>query len=89
MLSYLKVAEHMTGDAKYRAAYQKLVREGHYDINVMVPKIATGPGLGKPVRRRDGVHELLHAAPLREGPGAAAAVRLLAGQLLGHRAAWR
>ena len=46
MLSYLKVAEHMTGDAKYRAAYAELVREHHYDINVMVPKIATGPGSG-------------------------------------------
>jgi hypothetical protein len=46
MLSYLAVAGHMTGDAKYRAAAQKLVREGHYDVNLMVPKISTGPGSG-------------------------------------------
>jgi hypothetical protein len=46
ILAYLAVAEHVTGDPKYRAASQKLVREGHYDINLMVPKISTGPGSG-------------------------------------------
>jgi len=46
MLSYLAVAEHMTGDAKYRAAAEKLVREGHYDINLMIPKISNGLGSG-------------------------------------------
>jgi len=40
------VAEHMTGNAKYRAATQKLIREGHFDVNLMVPKISTGPGSG-------------------------------------------
>jgi hypothetical protein len=46
ILSYLAVAEHVTGDPKYRAASQELVRNGHYDINAMVPKITTGPGSG-------------------------------------------
>ena len=46
ILSYLKVAEHMTGDAKYRHAYQRLVREYKYATNVMVPKISVGPGTG-------------------------------------------
>jgi hypothetical protein len=46
MLSYLAVAEHMTGDAKYRTATQTLVRKGHYDINLMIPKISNGLGSG-------------------------------------------
>jgi hypothetical protein len=46
MLSYLAVAEHLTGDTRYRTASQKLIREGHYDINLMVPKVSTGPGSG-------------------------------------------
>lgn len=46
ILSYLKVAHHMTGDAKYDAAYQRLIRDHHYDTNLMVPKIQAGPGSG-------------------------------------------
>lgn len=46
ILSYLKVAEHMTGDARYRQAYDKLVKEDSYATNVMVPKITAGPGSG-------------------------------------------
>ena len=53
MLSYLAVAEHVTGDAKYRAATQKLVRERSYDINVMVPKISNGLGIRQSIGRRD------------------------------------
>jgi hypothetical protein len=46
ILSYLKVAEHMTGDAMYRQAYDRLVKDHKYATNVMVPKIHTGPGSG-------------------------------------------
>ena len=46
ILSYLKVAEHMTGDSKYRKAYDTLIREDSYDLNTMVPKISTGIGSG-------------------------------------------
>jgi hypothetical protein len=46
ILSYLKVAEHVTGDPKYGEDYGRLDREHHYASNVMVPKISTGPGSG-------------------------------------------
>ncbi|HWB98231.1 MAG TPA: hypothetical protein VG672_16070 [Bryobacteraceae bacterium] len=46
ILSYLKVAGHITGDRKYRQAYDRLVREHKYATNVMVPKISVGPGSG-------------------------------------------
>jgi len=46
ILSYLKVAEHMTGDPKYQSAYNKLVTEDKYATNMMVAKIAAGPGSG-------------------------------------------
>ncbi len=46
ILSYLKVAGHMTGDAKYRQAYDKLVKDHSYATNVMVAKISAGPGSG-------------------------------------------
>ena len=36
----------MTGDARYRDAYSKLVRESSYATNSMVPKINNGPGTG-------------------------------------------
>ena len=46
ILSYLKVAEHVTGDAKYKRAYEKLVKEHKYASNMMVAKISAGPGSG-------------------------------------------
>jgi len=46
ILSYLAVAEHMTGGGKYRAAAQRLIREHHYAQNLLVPKIQAGPGTG-------------------------------------------
>ncbi len=46
ILSYLKVTHHMTGGAKYRDAYARLIGEHHYDTNLMVPKIHAGPGSG-------------------------------------------
>jgi len=46
ILSYLKVAEHVTGDAKYGDAARKLIEEHAYDQNVLIPKTNAGPGSG-------------------------------------------
>lgn len=46
MLSYLKVAEHMTGDSKYRDAYDDLVNNHGYAVNSMAPKVQYGYGTG-------------------------------------------
>ena len=47
ILSYLKVAEHVSGGgAKYREAYDQLVREHSYATNVTDPKLQNGPGSG-------------------------------------------
>lgn len=46
ILSYLATAHHMTGDAKYTQAMDKLVDEHGYVINMLVPKYHTGPGSG-------------------------------------------
>lgn len=44
MLSYLAVAEHMTGDRKYQEAFAKLVNQHGYGMNLMTPKMQNGPG---------------------------------------------
>ncbi|MGC8792877.1 MAG: hypothetical protein ACP5U2_05740, partial [Bryobacteraceae bacterium] len=46
ILSYLALAEHMTGAGNYRAAAERLIREHHYAQNALVPKIQAGPGTG-------------------------------------------
>lgn len=46
MLSYLAVAEHMTGDPKYGQHIQKLVKEHAYDTNAMIYKLHRGMGTG-------------------------------------------
>jgi hypothetical protein len=46
ILSYLKVAEHVTGDNRYREAAQSLIRQHAYDINVLIGKPNRGPGSG-------------------------------------------
>ncbi|MDR3749943.1 MAG: hypothetical protein P4K94_00510 [Terracidiphilus sp.] len=46
ILSYLKVAEHMTGDPKYAQAYRKLITEDKYAMNMMVAKLSGGQGSG-------------------------------------------
>jgi hypothetical protein len=35
LLCYLKVTEHITGDAKYRAAYENLIEKHHYLLNTL------------------------------------------------------
>lgn len=47
ILSYLKVAEHVSGGgAKYREAYDRLVHEHSYATNITNPKVQNGPGSG-------------------------------------------
>jgi len=46
MLSYLKVAEHVTGDAGYGEAYRRLINEHNYATNAMEAKVTAGPGTG-------------------------------------------
>ena len=47
ILSYLKVAEHVSGgDKRYREAYQRLIEEHSYATNVLDPKLQNGPGSG-------------------------------------------
>jgi len=46
ILTYLKIAGHVSGDAKYSEAARKLI-EGHaYDQNTLIPKTNAGPGSG-------------------------------------------
>ncbi len=47
ILSYLKVAEHISGgDEKYRKAYDYLVEQHGYAANALFPKKQNGPGSG-------------------------------------------
>lgn len=46
ILSYLAVAEHITGDPKYGEAARELMEKHHYDANAMIYKIHFGPGSG-------------------------------------------
>jgi hypothetical protein len=46
ILSYLAVAEHVTGDPKYAAASRELIDRDGYAHNAMHPKVQHGPGSG-------------------------------------------
>ena len=46
ILSYLRVAEHVTGDEKYAEAAQELIRDHGYAANARQPKVHQGPGTG-------------------------------------------
>ena len=46
ILSYLAVAEHVTGDAKYGQAARELIERHGYGANVMNPKTQMGVGSG-------------------------------------------
>ena len=46
MLTYLAVAEHLTGDPRYAAASRELVDRHGYAQNLMFPKVQSGPGSG-------------------------------------------
>lgn len=42
MLTFLKIASHMTGDEKYEALFQTLASDKHYAMNLLHYKIADG-----------------------------------------------
>lgn len=44
MLSYLKTAEHITGDERYARAARELIAKHGYDANVLIQKTNAGPG---------------------------------------------
>lgn len=46
ILAYLAIASHVTGDAKYAAAAEKLVRDHAYAANARAPKFQQGVGSG-------------------------------------------
>jgi hypothetical protein len=46
ILSYLAVAEHVTGDPKYAAASRELIDREGYAHNAMYAKVQNGPGSG-------------------------------------------
>ncbi|HEU0120755.1 MAG TPA: hypothetical protein VFQ91_09535 [Bryobacteraceae bacterium] len=46
ILSYLKTAEHITGDTRYAAAARLLIEKHGYAINTMMAKHHSGPGGG-------------------------------------------
>jgi hypothetical protein len=46
ILSYLKTAEHITGDSKYADAARLLIEKHSYDLNTLIPKSHGGPGSG-------------------------------------------
>ena len=46
ILSYLRVALHVSGDERYDQAARDLIETHHYDANVQVPKMHSGPGTG-------------------------------------------
>ena len=46
VLTYLKVAFHVTGDAQYQAAFERLIREHGYAQNAMYAKADTAVGGG-------------------------------------------
>jgi hypothetical protein len=46
ILSYLAIAEHVTGDSKYAAAARELIDHDGYAHNAMHPKVQHGPGSG-------------------------------------------
>lgn len=46
MLSYLKTAGHITGEARYAQAARELIEKHAYDANVLIQKTNAGPGGG-------------------------------------------
>jgi hypothetical protein len=46
ILSYLRAAEHITGDSKYLDHYYALIKDHAYAMNITNPKRQSGPGTG-------------------------------------------
>lgn len=46
ILTYMKVAAHITGDPRFAAAARNLIQQHAYAANILIPKSDTGPGSG-------------------------------------------
>jgi len=46
ILTYMKVAGHITGDPRFSAAARWLIQQHAYAANIVIPKADTGPGSG-------------------------------------------
>jgi hypothetical protein len=46
MLTYLRIAQHVTGDARYGEAARRLIDEHGYAMNLLMPKVTLGVGGG-------------------------------------------
>ncbi len=46
IVNYMKVAAHITGDARFAAAARWLIQQHDYAANILIPKSDTGPGSG-------------------------------------------
>jgi hypothetical protein len=46
ILTYMKVAGHITGDPRFSAAARWLIQQHAYAANILIPKADTGPGSG-------------------------------------------
>ena len=46
LVSYLRVASHVSDDPRYDEAARELIEVHDYAANIMVPKVHTGPGTG-------------------------------------------
>jgi len=46
MLTYLRIAQHMTGESRYETAARSLVNEHGYAMNLLYPKVTLGVGGG-------------------------------------------
>ncbi|MBI2302933.1 MAG: hypothetical protein HYU66_28845 [Armatimonadetes bacterium] len=53
ILAYLKVAEHLIGDARYRDAARELIEEHHYALNTLEQKTLTGDFPGAHINHSD------------------------------------
>ena len=49
ILAYLKVAAHITGDARFAAASRWLIEQHSYAANVLIPMAGVGSGSGNPM----------------------------------------
>jgi hypothetical protein len=46
IVTYMKVAAHITGDPRFAAAARELIQQHAYAANILIPKSDTGPGSG-------------------------------------------
>ncbi|HUP24700.1 MAG TPA: two-component regulator propeller domain-containing protein [Thermoanaerobaculia bacterium] len=68
MLAYLRIAEHVSGDAKYGEAARALIEDHAYAANTRVPKIQSGPGTGNQSDDEMGFMGLYHLVRYERDP---------------------